>query len=149
MEEPTVRRRSAPYFPNVEGAPGRDVSALEADSALLAYEAELFADRIPSADDFQGHAPVALHLFAISVVIGICAIGPIFEALTPRNSNAIPILQLMVVFLNFAFVWFGIQWIWARVLGPRIRVWVRARFYEWKRWLLVAFVFFLLMKDRS
>ncbi len=142
-----MSRKSDANFPHETGAADEGDLQLKADPALLAYEAELFADGAPSVDDFHGQAPVAIHLFAISTIVGISAIGPVFEALTPKNSSGIPVLQLMAVFFNFALIWFGIQWLWAKVLGPHARVWGRARFYEWKRWLFVAFVLFVIMKD--
>ena len=76
---------------------------------------------------------------AASAVVWLFAIDPLWRALTPRSFAGIPAPQLMAVLVAFPLIWIAVMALWARALGPGARGFLRARCYEWKRWLAVAF----------
>jgi hypothetical protein len=140
---PSPRRKSAP--PRSEPTAPTPVtpsrSAVDEDPYLLWQETEFFGRRPPADLDATHQRPIAAHLWVVAGVAWLFTIDPVFRALTPRHFAGIPGPQLLAVFFVLPILLCTIMWVWARVLGPHARVFVRTQALHWKRWLLAGIAF--------
>lgn len=108
---------------------------LDEDPYLLWQETELFGERPPGDLGETRQRPIGPQLWIVAGVAWLFTIDPVFRALTPRNFAGIPAPQLIAVFFVMPLILCALMWLWARVLGPHVRVFVRMQANHWKRWL--------------